>query len=367
MIYSEYGSTGYKVSAIGCGGMRFTDPQDIEANAELVKSAYDSGINYFDSAPGYCADKSEEIFGTAIREMLKTRQERPFYISTKTMQTTPSGVRENVEKSLKLLNVDCIDFYHCWCILNLDAYKERKENGVLKEFEKLREEGLVKHITVSSHMTGTNIDKMLNDYPFEGILLGYSAMNFAYRDAGIETASKLNLGVVVMNPLGGGIIPQNPDKFAFVKTQQNETVVQGALRFLINDPRINVALVGFSNQHELKEAINAVDGFKPLSSEQVDGIRGGIKESFNELCTGCQYCDKCPQGLPVPKLMDSFNHFLMSSDPAVMINRLKWHWGISLEDNYLGKCTKCGACEQACTQHLPILQRFEKMRSETDE
>jgi uncharacterized protein len=362
MIYNTYGSTGIKVSAIGFGGMRFANQDDTDACASLVKAAYDAGINYFDTSIGYA--KSEELFGVAIKEMAKTRKQKPFYIATKTAQPDAAEVRRECETSLKRMGLDYIDFYHVWCVITPEIYGERKARGAIKEFEKLRSEGLIKHICVSSHMTGSEITAMLNDYPFEGILLGYSVSNFAYRDAGIETAAKLNRGVVVMNPLAGGVIPQNPQRFSFVKTRPDETVVDGALRFLLNDPRITVALVGLSNKEQLAEAIHAADGFKPLSPEAVKKIRGSLSDAFNTLCTGCRYCDSCPQGIPVPKMMDAHNKYLLSGKPKDMIDQLRWHWGIGLENEYLTKCTECGQCEKACTQKLSICDRLKFIRDE---
>ena len=365
MIYHTYGSTGIEVSAVGFGGMRFTNSHGVDPCASLVKAAYDKGVNYFDTAPGY--EKSEEIFGAAFKQMNKTRAQKPFYVATKSNKPEPEQIRKEIETSLKRMNLDYIDFYHVWYVLSFDEYQSRKAKGALAEFERLKEEGLVRHICVSTHMTGTDIDKMLNDYPFEGILMGYSAMNFAYREAGLDSAAKLGLGVVVMNPLGGGLIPQNPDRFAFVKTRTEETVVEGALRFLINDPRITVALVGLSNQDQLAEAISAVDGYKSFPNTAIDKIRASLEDSFNELCTVCRYCDNCPEGIPVPKMMDVYNrHVLKSEDPIEMINQLRWHWGISLQDNHLDDCTECGECEAACTQKLPIIERLKVVRDEVE-
>lgn len=67
MMYKPYGKTGKNVSVIGFGGMRFPSPQDIDANADLLLYAYNKGINYFDTAPYYCDDRSEESFGAAIK------------------------------------------------------------------------------------------------------------------------------------------------------------------------------------------------------------------------------------------------------------------------------------------------------------
>ncbi len=360
MIYRNYGTTGISLSVIGFGGMRFENQDDLDSSAELVVQAYEKGINYFDTAPLY--GKSEDIFGIALKEMKKNRKKKPFFISTKTSQEDPKEVRKDLEKSLKRMGLDYIDFYHVWAILTPDAYQRRKAKGVLKEFEKLREEGLIRHICVSTHMAGEDIGDMLRDYPFEGVLLGYSAMNFAYRDHGIATAALLKRGVVVMNPLGGGIIPNHLERFDFVRTQKNETVVQGALRFLINDPRITVALVGFSNQKQLAEAISAVEGFQPISAERIEKIKSELNHSFDKLCTSCRYCDYCPVEIPLPQLMESYNH--LELDPEYFIIRLSLHWGLSLEEDYAARCIDCGLCETLCTQKLPIRERLKIVQEE---
>jgi predicted aldo/keto reductase-like oxidoreductase len=362
MIYKQYGTTGVTVSALGFGGMRFADQNDVDGCAGLVKAAYDAGITYFDTAIGY--GKSEELFGVAFKEMQKTRAKKPFYVSTKTFAGDESSLRKEIETSLTRMGLDSIDFYHVWCVLTPDAWKARLP--VVKAFEKLRNEGLVKHVCVSTHMTGREIETMLSDYDFAGVLLGYSAMNFAYRDAGIEAAAKKNMGVVVMNPLGGGLIPQHPGRFAFVKSREDETVVEGALRFLFNDPRITVTLVGLSNTAQLQEAIRAVDGFQALSESQVKRIHDGVKAAFNELCTGCRYCDDCPEGIPVPKFMDAYNQYMLSGKMVDIFNRLNWHWGLKADSEFVTKCVECGACESACTQHLPIIERLKQIRAEAE-
>lgn len=360
MIYKPYGQTGTQVSAIGFGGMRFRDQNDVDQCAALVKAAYDAGVNYFDTAIGY--GKSEELFGVAFKEMLPERRERPFYVSTKTMQAEPGEIRRELETSLERMGLDAVDFYHVWCVLTLDAYRERKAKGALKEFERLRDEGLVKHVCVSTHMPGADIGELLDDYAFEGILLGYSVMNFAYREKGIEAAACKGMGVVVMNPLGGGIIPGNPHRFEFVRTREGEDVVQGALRFLINDPRISVALVGFSDEKQLADAIGAVEGFEPIAEAKIRQIRDKLKSAYDELCTGCRYCDSCPEGVPVPKLMDAYNHWVLNGGEQHALNRLKWHWGIQPDSPVFDACIECGQCEELCTQKLPIIERLRRLR-----
>jgi uncharacterized protein len=362
MIYNTYGRTGKKVSVLGFGGMRFENHNDLDGCAEMLKYAYDKDVNYFDTAPLYVYDKSEIIFGLALKEMKKTREKKPFYVSTKSAKTTPAEVRRELETSLKRLNVDYIDFYHFWCVLTWQEYQQTKSNGVLKEFEKLKAEGLIKHICVSTHLNGEEIKKLLHDYPFESILLGYSAMNFAYRDTGLDAAANLNRGVAVMNPLGGGIIPQNPKLFNFLKNRPDETVVEAALKFLVNDTRIAVTLVGMGNKNHIDQALKAVNEFQPIPQSSIKKMRDSLKDNFNELCTSCQYCDDCPQQIPSPKIMDVYNHCMFGVDETEIINRLRFAWAVELENHGLDKCTKCGYCESLCTQKLPIAERIQAVQ-----
>ena len=356
MIYRTYGRTGVSVSAIGFGGMRFAKPDDTDACAALVRAAYDAGINYFDTAPGY--GRSEEIFGAAFQSMKRSRARRPFHVATKSFGGTPADLRRDLETSLSRMGLDAIDFFHVWCVMDPADWRERVDGGVLKECERMRDEGLVRHVCVSSHMTGADIRAMLAEHDFEGLLLGYSVSNFAYREEGLAAAAERGLGVAVMNPLAGGVIPQNRERFDFVRTRPDETVAEAALRFLLNDPRITLALVGFAREEEIREAARAVDGFRPIPADAVGRIRSGLRASFDGLCTGCRYCEPCPAGIPVPKEMDAYNQYLLGGTPEKILDRLHWHWGIEAADEPSSTCTDCGACEERCTQKLPIRERL---------
>ena len=104
MIYKKYGKLGFDVSAVGFGGMQFDTSKPKDENADLLLYAYDKGINYFDTAPGYCGDKSEEIFGAALKRMKSVRDK--IYVSTKKMPTEQDNIEsvaQAVKKSLKRL------------------------------------------------------------------------------------------------------------------------------------------------------------------------------------------------------------------------------------------------------------------------
>jgi predicted aldo/keto reductase-like oxidoreductase len=190
------------------------------------------------------------------------------------------------------------------------------------------------------------------------VLFGYSAYNFPAREKAFQAIASRNLGCVVMNPLGGGLIPQNPEVFDFLRQRPGQDIVEAALHFLFAHERITTALVGFATIEEVRQALRAAQGFRGLPAGEVQRIKGSLSNAFQELCTGCQYCDHCPEGIPVPKLMDSFNHWKLRGQPAA-VERLKWHW--SLKPSEAARCTACGRCEEACTQHLPIIERLRQL------
>jgi uncharacterized protein len=360
MLYREYGKTGKKVSAIGFGGMRFEAIDNHEACVEMMVEAAKGGINYFDTAPKYFGTKSEEVFGKGFKELRSKGYD--FYCTSKTFESEEDKIRREIDAQLKRLGVDTIDFYHVWCLTDWEGWERRKKNGVIKTFQKLKEEGLINHICVSSHLIGDQIKDLLMEGIFEGVLFGYSAYNFSTRQKAFDAIKAHNMGCVVMNPLGGGIIPENPELFQFVKTREDETVVEAALRFLIAHKEITVSLVGFGRVEHVREAISAAEGYREITPEKLEEIKSQAGNQFEGVCTGCQYCDDCPEGIPIPKLMDAYNHKILHGGVDAIFERLKMHWGISPEE--AARCVECGQCEDACTQHLPIIDRLHEITEE---
>lgn len=358
MEYRQYGKTDAKVSVLGFGAMRFAHPEDMDGSADMVLRAFEKGVNYFDTAPFYCEDKSEKIIGQAVLEMKK--QDRPFYISTKSNGRTAGDVRKDLEKSLRRLNLETIDFYHCWCVMTLDDWQNRLKGGAVQEILKAKEEGLIRYPAVSTHLSGPEIHHILKDGYFEGVTLGYSAINFTYREEGIRAAAERNLGVVTMNPLAGGLIPQNEKTFSFIKMNPKQSIVEAGLQFLKAQPEISTMIVGFRNMSDVDAAVQAIEAGSAFSSEHMQTIRQSLKEHFNQLCTTCTYCKDCPEGIEVWKFMEAANYFKINASESPH-SRLKWHWDKKLDE--LDRCTQCRLCEEVCTQHLPILERFEELKS----
>jgi predicted aldo/keto reductase-like oxidoreductase len=359
MLYRDYGKTGKQVSLLGFGGMRFAHIDDHDACIRMMVRAAEGGVNYFDTAPGYFETKSELVYGEGLAEL--RRRKLPYYTATKTFKTTEADLRKEIEAQLRRLNIDAVDFYHVWCITSLENWQARKKDGVLETLGKFREEGLIKHICVSSHLIQDEIETLLMEGVFEGVLFGYSAYNFKTREKAFNAIRAKKLGAVVMNPLGGGLIPQHPERFGFLKKSPGEPVVQAALKFLWDHRDISVTLVGFASLSDVEDALKAMETYSPRNGAELDAVKEKSSGSFEGLCTGCAYCDECPQDISIPRFMDAYNQRLLApaGGAAALAQRRSMHWGI--KPAAAAACVQCGQCEAACTQHLPIIRRLKEI------
>lgn len=361
LIYRPFGKTGKNVSVIGMGGMRFRKKDyengDYTNAVKVVHRAFEKGVNYFDTAPDYNHETSEKIFGEAFKTMPRDK----FYVSTKCGLWNASdsdSARKMIEQSLKRLGVDKINFYSMWAIKTLDEYNAYlKKGGIYEGALKAQQEGLIDHICFTTHMSGDDIAKVANDQLFEGVTLGYNAINFAYRQKGIDACHKVGMGIVTMNPLGGGIIPANLDYFSFLK-KGDDSLVASALKFILSQNKATLAIPGFSTVEEVDEAVVAGTQFEEATDQLLKEMAAHLREELDTLCTTCAYCDSCPEGIPIPQLLDSYNmHILSNGDDKQMFNRMANHWEVDPKTSQL--CTSCGQCETLCTQKLPIIERLD--------
>lgn len=364
MFYKKYGNTGMKVSAVGLGTMRY-DEADIAAGAfekcaEIPLYAFEKGINYWDTAPFYCDDKSEIVTGIALSQVKREQ----VYVTSKTnfntigQNPTRDDFRRRLETSLERLKTDYIDFYHMWCMLNLESW-ERHMEVLYPFFEEAKAEGLIRNIVFSSHMLGNEIETVVGTNQFAGMLIGYNALNYHFRQSGIKAAYENGMGVVVMNPLGGGLIPSHPDRFAYLTEGTDLTVPQAALRFTASHREITVTLAGCTTKAHVDDACKAVEHLeeKPITEITAEYDKKGV--ALNNLCTGCGYCKGCPKEIEIPKYMDAYNQYVLSGKKEDITERLGGHWGKKKEQ--AAECISCRHCEKECTQHLPIIERLKEI------
>jgi predicted aldo/keto reductase-like oxidoreductase len=360
MIYRKYGNTGKDISLIGMGTSRLdNDKTKFVTNVDLVLKAIELGINYFDTAPTYASGTSERVLGEALLNNRKN-----VYISTKSMlsmESTADDVLNRIDASLRLLHIDKITFYHMWSVMDLRQYKEIiKPGGPLEGVYRAKKMGMVEHVCFSAHCDGNDIITILEDGFFDGITLGFNVLNFRYRIEALKQASRQNIGIAIMNPLGGGLIPNNEKYFGFLQ-KFGYTVTESALLFVASHKEVTTVLIGVNKEEDLLNSVKTVTTENLLTPENIKILYDSASTFLdNSLCTMCGYCNGCPMDIPIRNLMSLFNEYILSNG-----NKDHYHYMMQMQFNFspfeIYRCINCAECERKCTQHLPIIKRIEKI------
>lgn len=120
MNYRRIGNTGLKVSEISLGAwVNFGGQIEDNTAHDLVHTAFDNGINFFDCADTYENGKAEKVLGQAIKDIPRSE----LVISSKVFFPTMKGpngrglsrkhITDSIKRTLKNLKLDYIDIYYC--------------------------------------------------------------------------------------------------------------------------------------------------------------------------------------------------------------------------------------------------------------
>jgi predicted aldo/keto reductase-like oxidoreductase len=353
---------------LGLGTTRFpitgtNDASGFEKSVQLVVDALECGIDYIDTAYSYSNGLANRIVGEALRRYGKT-----ISVTVKSMLAADKSANDAINRAkfqLSSMGLDKASYFVCWTVNSFaDFEKITDDGGIYDGAMKLKQNGIVDHICCSTHASPKDIIRIIDSGAFEGITVSYSLINAIAMQSVLNRALEKNIGIVVMNPLGGGIIPKNPDYFSYARFNDDEKLICSAIRFVLSHPAVNVALSGVSSKTELNENISALKLRNPEMS--CDRLSRVIARSANlpKMCTGCNYCADCPVGIPIPEIMTAWNRlsFKPVSDynrkDRALINDINLFYSMS-GSNILeianNPCVNCGKCERACTQKLPII------------
>ncbi len=134
----------------------------MDAAVQLLRKAYEMGINYFDTAMVYHKGESEKIFGKAFEPY-----PRDSYLIADKMSIWLCSDEEDMKarfyNQLKTLKTDYIDFYLVHS-LNRNHYKKVKDLHCVEFLQQMKQEGKIKHLGFSFHDTYQVFTQILNDY-----------------------------------------------------------------------------------------------------------------------------------------------------------------------------------------------------------
>jgi len=371
MNYRQYGKSGYEVSALGMGCMRLPRvlengkaQVDKEKAFELIRYAATHGINYFDTAYGYHNQTSESVLGEALdgglRQQVKIATKQPTFA-----MKTQADIRRNLENTLKKLRTDYIDIYLIHNI-NPSNWEEVQRREIFREYEKFRDEGMIRAIGFSYHGGAQLFPKVLAAYPWNMCQIQQNLLDTDKEatENAIALAGQKGCALVVMEPLRGGGLAQATAavKALYDEFPSKRSPVEWAFRHLLNYPQISAILSGMTTMEQLKENIaifSKPDATPSCLSEEEKALLRKVKAAYDAIktipCTGCEYCMPCPNGVNIPRVFELYNDAVRfeNFDPFK-----RGYWFTTSMGNDAGQCEECGECEQKCPQGIDIMNQL---------
>ena len=379
MQYRRFGKTGEMVSVLGLGMMRLpllNGEQgaanvgghiiDEAAVTEMVRWSIDHGLNYIDTAYSYMDGNSEVVTGKALKDGYREKT----FIATKApvwLFEKEDDFDRILDEQLTRLQTDYIDFY---MLHSLDKAKWQKHVLDVKAHEHLlaaKKAGKVRHIGFSFHDDLDTFKMMVDfwdEWEFCQIQLNYLDTAFQAGLEGLAYAAAKDLGVVIMEPLRGGYLTKVPTEIEAIFRSIDKTPVEAALDFLWDLPQVSLLLSGMKNKEQAEENIGyAADSAPGMLTEAQKKAIQDAKDNFMKYaiipCTGCNYCNVCPQGVNIPQNITVYNEYQTTNKLSRAKNAYAMNvpmFGAQAKD-----CVGCGLCEESCPQHIKISEWMPKI------
>ncbi len=285
---------------------------------KLLRKAYESGINYFDTARFYT--DSEEKIGLALSDVRKK-----IIISTKTGATDVKTFWEHLNTSLSLLKTDYIDIYQfhnpSFCPKPGDG------TGLYEAMLEAKEKGMIRFIGFTNHRLAV-AEEAVRSGLYDTLQFPFSYLASEKEEALVKLCEEHDVGFICMKALAGGLITRSDVAYAFLA-------------------KYPVAPIwGIQRESELDEFISYNDNPPELTEERLSYIEKERKELAGDFCRGCGYCLPCPANIEI------FTCARMS----LLLRRSPTAGHLSEKSQEMMKkiesCINCGACKSRCPYGL---------------
>lgn len=356
----QLGGTNLQVSIVGFGGTWLSEI-DKPTAVNVVKTAFASGINFFDTA--HWDGDSEEKIGYALKNV-----RNQCIIATKTGSRTKEESLKDLKSSLQLLQTNYVD------IIQLHGIDDEKTlskamgpNGALQTCKKAKKEKLTKFIGITGHKPHV-LTKAIKTGEFDTVLVPLNIITRQAEEELLPTAKDLDIGVIAMKSLYAktsnlitcmyrpslSLVSDEPE-LKIILGKNNDEMVSSLIRYNLSKD-IASTIVGLRSHVEVEIAAKVGTNYQGLTT--IEQKRFAYK--FDTYCRDCALCMSCPEKINIPAILRFYDFFTIY---GLKNWAHKLYGGLDVKSN---KCTNCGICQQKCPHNLPIVCTLKKMHETFD-
>lgn len=251
MELREFGLTGLRVPVLGMGTWRTFDvygKEDQAARRELVTTALDSSMRFFDSSPMY--GEAERMLGVS----LTGRRDRAI-VATKVWSHDVIEGQAQIDRGLHYFD-DRVDLYQ---VHNLVRWRD-----YLPVFERMKSAGEIRASGVTHHHPTAfpEMARIIEQEPIDAVQVPYNPLERDAERLILPLASRRKLAVIVMRPFGEGtLLRRQPPSHELRPFERFGCMswAQVLLKWVLSDSSVTVAIPATSSMTHLNENIAAAD------------------------------------------------------------------------------------------------------------
>jgi len=313
----KLGKTNLEVNKNGFGALPI-QRRNYAESIEILKTAYDNGIDFYDTARFYT--DSESKLGCAFEDVREN-----IYIASKTGMESVEEFWRDLETSLKELKTDYLDLYQFHNI----SFCPKEEDDLYKAMIKAKQEGKINHIGITTHKI-TIAHEALDSGLYETLQYPFSYLSGAEELQLVEKCRQLDVGFIAMKAMGGGLLKQSKTSYAYINQFDNVLPIWGIQRL-----------------SELEEFLSYPNDLL-LDDETKKIIENDKKELGDNFCRGCGYCMPCPEDINIS----------LCARMSLWIRRFPTEPNLDEKTQEIMKktldCIECYECVDNCPYELDI-------------
>lgn len=326
MDYVTLGRTGIKVCKNGFGALPI-QRISFDAAKEILLHAYNSGINFFDTARFYT--DSEEKIGYALSDVRDK-----IYIATKTAAQNADDFWKDLNTSLNNMKTDYIDIYQfhnpSFCP------KPNDGTGLYEAMLEAKSQGKIRFIGLTNHRLAV-AQEAIDSGLYDTIQFPFCYLATDKDIAIVENCKKNNLGFIAMKGLSGGLITNSAAAYAFMAQYDNVLPIWGVQRM-----------------SELDEFLSYNTNPPSVTGEIKELIDNDRKILAGEFCRGCGYCMPCPVGIEINNCARM--SLLLRRSPS----ELQLTPAVQAKMKKIENCLHCNHCKSKCPYGLDTPKLLEE-------
>ena len=311
------GKTNLEVNKNGFGALPI-QRRNMEDSIEILRTAYDAGIDFYDTAHFYT--DSEEKIGNALGDVRED-----IYLASKSGAETVEEFWSDLETSLKSMKTDYLDLYQFHNI----SFCPKEDDELYQAMLEAKDKGMINHIGITTHKI-TFAHEAIESGLYETLQYPFSYLSGEEELELVKKCEEHDVGFIAMKAMGGGLIKNSKASFAYINQFDNV-----------------LPIWGIQKMEELNEFLS-YDENTILTDELKADIEKDKEDLGENFCRGCGYCMPCPEGINI-SLCARMSLWIrrFPTEPNMDEKTQK-----TMEETL--NCIECYACVDNCPYELDI-------------